>query len=146
MSDRTHSHTEDQTHGHDDSAPGEALDGERSVRYQLFVYGQGLFFATVLTIASFVVTVTSAGVWEAAVPAALIVLAIAQMGVHLVFFLHINTSPDSTNNVMALAFGCIIVALVLIGSLWIMANLDHNMMPMNPDLDPRVEEWNATHH
>ena len=144
MSDPTHSHAAG--HGGDDTAPGEAVEGERGVGYQLFVYGQGLFFARVLTIASFVVTVTSAGVWEPAVPAALIVLAVAQMGVHLVFFLHINTSPDSTNNVMALAFGCIIVALVLIGSLWIMANLDHNMMPMNPDLDPRVEGWNATHH
>jgi hypothetical protein len=33
------------------------------------------------------------------------VLAIAQMGVHLVFFLHITTGPDNTNNVLALAFG-----------------------------------------
>jgi len=38
------------------------------------------------------------------VPAALIVLAIAQMGVHIVFFLHITTRPDSMNNVMALMF------------------------------------------
>lgn len=34
-------------------------------------------------------------------PVAIVVLAIAQMGVHLVFFLHITTGPDSTNNVMA---------------------------------------------
>ena len=36
----------------------------------------------------------------------LVVLAIAQMGVHLVFFLHITTGPDNTNNVLALAFWC----------------------------------------
>jgi cytochrome o ubiquinol oxidase operon protein cyoD len=60
-----------------------------------------------------------------------VVLAIAQMGVHLVFFLHITTGPDNTNNVLALAFGVLIVLLVMVGSLWIMANLNHNMMPMD---------------
>jgi len=58
------------------------------------------------------------------------VLALAQMGVHLVFFLHITSGPDSVNNVMALAFGLLIVMLLVIGSLWIMTNLDHNVMPM----------------
>jgi cytochrome o ubiquinol oxidase operon protein cyoD len=54
-----------------------------------------------------------------------------QIGVHLVFFLHLSAGPDNTNNVLALAFGVLIVALVVIGSLWIMANLDHNMLPMS---------------
>jgi cytochrome o ubiquinol oxidase operon protein cyoD len=53
------------------------------------------------------------------------------MGVHLVFFLHITTAPDNTNNVLALAFGVLIVALVIAGSLWIMDNLNENMMPMH---------------
>ena len=57
-------------------------------------------------------------------------LAIAQMGVHLVFFLHITSGPDNINNVMALAFGLLIVVLLVFGSLWIMAHLDHNMMSM----------------
>ncbi len=47
-------------------------------------------------------------------------LAIAQMGVHLVFFLHITSGPDNTNNVLALAFGVLIVFLVMIGTIWIM--------------------------
>ena len=59
----------------------------------------------------------------------LVVLAIAQMGVHLVFFLHITTGSDNTNNVLALAFGMLIVFLVVAGSLWIMTNLNDNMMP-----------------
>ena len=53
------------------------------------------------------------------------------MGVHLVFFLHITTGPDNTNNVLALAFGVLIVVLVIGGSLWIMAHLNHNTMPMD---------------
>ena len=53
------------------------------------------------------------------------VLAIAQMGVHLVFFLHITTGPDDTNNVLALAFGIFVVGLVVVfGSMLIMADLD----------------------
>jgi cytochrome o ubiquinol oxidase operon protein cyoD len=58
------------------------------------------------------------------------VLAVAQIGVHLVFFLHITTAPDNTNNVLALAFGVLIVALVIGGSLWIMDHLNDRMMPM----------------
>jgi cytochrome o ubiquinol oxidase operon protein cyoD len=49
--------------------------------------------------------------------------------VHLVFFLHITTGPDDTNNVLALAFGVLIVILVVAGSLWIMTNLNDSMMP-----------------
>jgi cytochrome o ubiquinol oxidase operon protein cyoD len=52
------------------------------------------------------------------------------MGIHLVFFLHITTAPDNNNNILALAFGTLIVCLVVLGSLWIMAHLNHNMMPM----------------
>ena len=68
-------------------------------------------------------------VWGPGIPVALVVFAIAQMGVHLVFFLHITTAPDNTNNVLALAFGVLIVSLLIAGSLWIMANLN-SMMPM----------------
>ena len=52
------------------------------------------------------------------------------MGVHLVFFLHITTAPDDTNNVLALAFGVLIVGLLIAGSLFIMTNLN-NMLPMD---------------
>jgi cytochrome o ubiquinol oxidase operon protein cyoD len=48
-----------------------------------------------------------------------------------VFFLHITTGADNTNNVLALAFGVLIVLLVIGGSLWIMAHLNQNMMPMD---------------
>ena len=47
------------------------------------------------------------------------------------FFLHVTTGPDNTNNVLALAFGVLIVVLLIGGSLWIMTNLNQNMMPMD---------------
>jgi cytochrome o ubiquinol oxidase subunit IV len=90
----------------------------------------GLGLAMLLTIVSFFISGTTL-VWTPSIPVALVVLAIAQMGVHLVFFLHITTGPDNVNNVLALAFGVLIVMLLLGGSLWIMANLNHNMMPMD---------------
>ena len=39
------------------------------------------------------------------------------------------TGPDNTNNVLALAFGVLIVFLVMIGTIWIMAHLAANMGP-----------------
>jgi cytochrome o ubiquinol oxidase operon protein cyoD len=97
-------------------------------------YTVGLVFALLLTGASFLVSQTHL-LWAPGVPAGLAVLAIAQMGVHLVFFLHISTGPDNTNNVLALAFGLLIVTLVVSGSLWIMANLNANMMPLSTILE-----------
>jgi cytochrome o ubiquinol oxidase operon protein cyoD len=91
-------------------------------------YTAGLVFALLLTAASFIVARTHL-LWAPGLPVGLAVLAIAQMGVHLVFFLHIGSGPDNTNNVLALAFGVLIVTLVVSGSLWIMANLNANMAP-----------------
>ena len=93
-----------------------------------FIYTIGLALAVILTITSFWVANTTL-LWAPGIALGLAVLAIAQMGVHLVFFLHITTGPDNTNNVLALAFGVLIVILVVAGSLWIMTNLNDNMMP-----------------
>jgi cytochrome o ubiquinol oxidase operon protein cyoD len=111
-----------------DLAPGD--EEVVSVRIRLLGYLVGLGLAILLTATSFFVAGTNL-VWQPSIPVAIIVLAIAQMGVHLVFFLHITTGPDNTNNVLALAFGLLIVFLVIGGSLWIMSNLNHNMMPMD---------------
>jgi len=93
-------------------------------------YLTGLAFAIVLTLASFWTSSTFA-VWGPSLPVLLAVLAIAQMGVHLVFFLHLSSAPDQTNNFLALAFGILIVGLVVFGSMIIMHNLDVNQAPMS---------------
>ena len=111
-----------------DLAPGDEEGVSVKVRVLGYVVGLGL--AILLTATSFFVAGTDL-VWQPSIPVAIIVLAIAQMGVHLVFFLHITTGADNTNNVMALAFGLLIVFLVIGGSLWIMANLNDNMLPMD---------------
>jgi cytochrome o ubiquinol oxidase operon protein cyoD len=90
-------------------------------------YTAGLAFAILLTIASFVVSQTNL-LWPPGVLPGLIVLALAQIGVHLVFFLHVGIGSDNTNNVLALAFGVFVVFLVIAGAVGIMANLNY-MMP-----------------
>jgi cytochrome o ubiquinol oxidase operon protein cyoD len=111
-----------------DRAPGETPEKEEGKSSGVLVYTLGLLGAVILTATSFWVANTPI-LWGAGVALGLTVLAIAQMGIHLVFFLHITTGPDNTNNVLALAFGILIVSLVVIGSLWIMANLNDAMMP-----------------
>jgi cytochrome o ubiquinol oxidase subunit IV len=111
----------------DDRNPG--VRPEESVA-NVLSYTAGLGLAILLTIASFVVSQTNL-LWAPGIPVGLIVLAFAQIGVHLVFFLHMGSGPDNTNNILALAFGLLIVFLVITGSCWIMANLTANMMPMS---------------
>jgi cytochrome o ubiquinol oxidase subunit IV len=107
-----------------DTAPGDESDNFLS---GVTTYTIGVILALGFTATSFLVA-HSHLLWGPGIPVGLLVLAIAQMGVHLIFFLHITTGPDSSNNVLALAFGIIIVFLVVVGSLWIMSNLNH-MMP-----------------
>jgi cytochrome o ubiquinol oxidase operon protein cyoD len=114
-----------------DSAPGDASDlaqAPSAVRSGALIYTIGLLLAVILTSTSFWAT-NSSLLWAPGISLGLAVLAIAQIGVHLVFFLHITTGPDNTNNVLALAFGLLIVTLVVAGSLWIMTNLNGNMVP-----------------
>ena len=112
----------------EDHAPGD--EPEESAGHWVLNSNLGLGFSIVLTVAAFYLA-NSHVIWGPAVPVALIVLAIAQMGVHLVYFLHVTTGPDNTNNVLALAFGILVVFLIVGGSIWIMNHLNQNMMPMD---------------
>ena len=112
----------------DEVGPGFMDAADHSVGEGIRGYVFGFVLSVALTAASFYVVSTDL-IWGPAIPVALAVLAVAQIGVHLVFFLHITTAPDNTNNVLALAFGVLIVALIIGGSVWIMNNLNDRMMP-----------------
>lgn len=115
----THVHAQGRAPGVD---PSDA-HGHRS-------YLIGLGYAVALTLASFWAASTP-NVYGPAVPVLLAALAIAQMGIHVTFFFHISSAPDQTNNFLALAFGVFVTAIVIFGSLIIMANLNHNMVSMD---------------
>jgi cytochrome o ubiquinol oxidase operon protein cyoD len=116
-----------------DIAPGyesEEGDGQEGIGAGVRGYVLGLTLAIALTLASFWVARTHI-IYGPAIPVALVALAVAQMGIHLVFFLHITTAPDNTNNVLALAFGVLIVFVLVFGTVWVMAHMNHNMVPMH---------------
>lgn len=90
-------------------------------------YVWGLIWSIVLTVIPFTMVMTSefsTGVTMLVI----LVTAIAQMFVQLVFFLHMNTSSEQTWNVTSAVFIVVIVAVVVLGSVWIMQHLNHNML------------------
>jgi cytochrome o ubiquinol oxidase operon protein cyoD len=105
-----------------DHGPGDVPAAEGGGSSGLLVYTIGLLLALALTTLSFWVANTQL-LWAPGIPLGLAVLAIAQMGVHLVFFLHITTGPDNASNSLALAFGVLVVTLIVAGSLVIMDDL-----------------------
>ena len=111
---------------------GPGADAQRHGNHGSYVIGFGA--ALLLTIASFGAASTHL-VYGPSVPILLGVLAIAQMGVHVVFFFHISSAPDQTNNFMSLAFGIFVVGLIVFGSLIIMGNLNHMMPSMEKIID-----------
>jgi cytochrome o ubiquinol oxidase operon protein cyoD len=122
-----------------DAAPGEQDFGEHGVAAGIRNYLIGLALAAGLTIGSFWVASDSGLIYTPGIPMALAALAVAQMGVHLAFFLHITTGPDNANNALALAFGALIVGIVIAGSLWIMYHLNANMMVPGDMMDMRMQ-------
>ena len=117
-----------------DLAPGyesqsEEGEGREGIAEGVRSYLLGLAIAIVLTIASFYVARTHI-IYGPSIPVALVALAVAQMGIHLVFFLHITTAPDNTNNVLALALGVLIVFVLVFGTVWVMAHMNQNMLAL----------------
>jgi cytochrome o ubiquinol oxidase operon protein cyoD len=118
-----------------DAAPGDQGTGAGAFAKGLRNYLIGVALAAGLTLAAFWAASGTNLIYAPGVPMALAALAVAQMGVHLVFFLHITTGPDNTNNVLALAFGVLVVGIVIGGSLWIMYHLNANMGAMQGMMD-----------
>ena len=84
-----------------ETAPGDETIHAEQMIDGVVGYSIGLALAALLTVVSFVLPTLNL-VWAPSLPVALAVLAIAQMGVHLVFFIHITSGPDNINNVLAL--------------------------------------------
>jgi cytochrome o ubiquinol oxidase subunit IV len=105
----------------------EEIEDDGSTNTQSYLGGLGL--AILLTLASFGAARFHL-VWGPGLPILLAVLAIAQMGVHLVFFMHVNATEEGENTALALGFGIFIVFLVVFGSIVIMNNLSGTMPTM----------------
>lgn len=111
------------SHVGEDRLPG-GRGTTRTLEREIAGYLLGLALAAGLTAASFWATGTQS-IYGPGVAVAILVLAVAQMGIHLVFFLHLTTAPDNSNNILALAFGVLIVCLIVFGSVWVMGHMNH---------------------
>ena len=118
------SHADQHHHGHDNDHVG------ASSRHGSFSdYLIGFALSVVLTALPFWIVMDSVFRKPNVAAVALVVLAIIQIMVHMVYFLHMNTTSEGGWTVLALIFTLVLVVITLTGSLWIMHHLDTNMMP-----------------
>lgn len=61
----------------------------------------------------------------------ILLLAVVQIFVHIVYFLHLDTRSEAGWNMMAFIFTAVLVIIVLGASIWVMYNENVNMMPMS---------------
>jgi len=94
-------------------------------------YVIGFIMAVALTLIAYCIVVNHllSGMTLAVV---LMGLAAVQLLVQLVFFLHLGRDKKSRWNVASFYFMAMVLLIVVVGSLWIMNNLNYNMM-MTPE-------------
>lgn len=90
-------------------------------------YIKGFVFSLILTIIPFFFAYTGMLSRETTI-AILVVSAVVQLVVHLFYFLHMDSSEKGIFNLVSFVFTSVIVFIVIAGSIWIMWNLNHNMM------------------
>jgi cytochrome o ubiquinol oxidase operon protein cyoD len=93
----------------------------------LKTYVVGFALSLVLTLLSFG-CVRSGAVPQHLVVPGIVVFCVAQLLVQLVFFLHMSAAPGQRDNLSIGVFTLLIIAIVVVGSLWVMHNMNLYMM------------------
>jgi len=90
-------------------------------------YCAGAIISTLLTTGIYVITVN--GVFDSALIIGTIILVVAliQLVIQLYFFLHVNEGKKPRWQLYSLWFAAVMIMVVVVGSIWIMKNLDYNM-------------------
>jgi cytochrome o ubiquinol oxidase operon protein cyoD len=94
-------------------------------------YVTGFLLAGALTAVPFWLVMTRGAMSPGLIALMVMGLAMIQVVVHMVYFLHMNRRSEGGWTMMALLFTLLLVGIVLSGSLWVMHHLDTNMMPMS---------------
>lgn len=116
--------------GHDAHGAGHD-DGHAHGTMGSYMIGFGL--SAILTAIPFWLVMTGALGNAQATGFVIMAFAVAQIVVHMIVFLHMNTRSESGWTMMALIFTIVLVVITLAGSMWIMFHLNHNMMPMTAE-------------
>ncbi|GGB66245.1 cytochrome o ubiquinol oxidase subunit IV [Blastomonas aquatica] len=91
-------------------------------------YVTGFVLSVILTAIPFALVMT--GALPAQVTAVVIMgFAVVQIIVHMVYFLHMSPKAEGGWTLTSLIFTLIVVVIMLSGSVWVMSNLNANMMP-----------------
>ena len=91
-------------------------------------YAAGFILSIVLTAVAFALVMKGGGLPRGGVISGITAAAVAQILVHLHYFLHLDRSSAARWNWMALIFTVLIMALFVGGTLWIMTDLNFRMM------------------
>ncbi|MFS4436579.1 cytochrome o ubiquinol oxidase subunit IV [Paracoccaceae bacterium GXU_MW_L88] len=103
-------------------------------------YITGFILAAILTIIPFALVMSGGVVSPRTTAIIVLICAILQMGVHLVYFLHMSPKVESGWSVVSIAFTLILVIIVVAGTIWVMFNMDANMMPGMGQEELPIEE------
>jgi len=109
--------------------------GETHSHGTLTSYMIGFVLSVILTAIPFYLVMTGKLGSKEATAIAIMVLAVVQIFVHMIYFLHMNTKAEGGWSILALMFTLIVVVIALSGSLWVMYHLNANMMP-GQDMSP----------
>ena len=109
----------DHAHGHGDAA------GHGSLRD----YVIGFVLSVILTAIPFWLVMSGAIADKQVTAMVVMVFALVQVIVHMVYFLHLNGKSEGGWNMLATIFTIVLVAITLIGSFWVMYHMNVNMMP-----------------
>ncbi len=90
-------------------------------------YLTGFFLSIVLTLIPFILVMDGSASYDI-ILSTVVALAILQIIVHFIYFLHMNGSSEERWNLISLIFSILLIVIVVGGSLWIMHHLDVNMM------------------
>lgn len=105
---------------------------EESPRGRLLAYVTGFGLSLLLTITAYV-SVINQSISRHMLIAVIVGLAVAQLLVQLVFFLHLGRESRPRLNLVVFLFMLLVIGILVIGSLWIMYNLDYHMTPNQMD-------------
>jgi len=114
---------------HDAAHDGHGDGHQTHITLDGYLIGFGL--SVILTAIPFGLVMSGVLESKTATALAITILAVAQIVVHMVYFLHLDTRSEAGWNMMALIFTAVILIIALTGSLWIMYHLKANMAPMN---------------
>jgi cytochrome o ubiquinol oxidase operon protein cyoD len=97
-------------------------------------YVVGFILSLGLTVLSFGAIMTGVLPRDMILPA-ITLLAVVQVLVQLLFFLHLGTAPEQRNNTVIFLLTALLIVIVVALSLWVMHNANVNMMPTQMSIE-----------